>query len=209
MTHDKSEPPWLRWGRELQAIAQNGLAFDANPYDVERYQQIRSIAAEMIAPHVDADADTVVDYFLKETGYATPKIDCRGVVWNTDGKVLLVKGTADEKWTLPGGWMDVNYSPAENVEREILEESGLTTRATRIIALYDKRKHYHRIVHIYQVFFECLLISGELRTSTETSDVGFFGRDEIPELSLERVSPDQLTQAFHFHDNPDAPLIFD
>lgn len=211
MTPNSPEPQWLTWARSLQAIAQSGLSYDPNPFDAERYEQIRTVAAEILAHHTEHDVDTVVDYFLKEVGYTTPKIGCRGAVFNTENEILLVKETDDGKWTLPGGWMEVNFTPAENTEKEIFEETGLTTRAKRIIAFYDSRKHNdpHRITHIYNIIFECEIIEGELQTSIETSDVRFFPQDKIPELSMHRAAPDQIEHAFKFHVNPTAVPIFD
>src|SRR5262245_42148027 len=148
-----SEPRWLEWARELQSIAQAGLTYAKDPFDVERYQAVRRLAAEMLAAQTGEDADRIHDLFVGEYGHPTPKVDVRGAVFQDD-TILLVKERVDGGWTLPGGWADVNESPAEAVVREVFEESGYQTRAVKLLALYDRRKHEHppHPWHIYKVF---------------------------------------------------------
>lgn len=198
---------WLRWARRLQAIAQSGLTYAADPYDAERYRQIRGIAAEISASRSGATAGFVEDLFSGEAGYATPKVDVRAFVLNGEGEVLLVREREDGLWTLPGGWADVGESPGESVEREVEEESGYAVRAVRLLALWDRDKHPHPPIpfHAYKVFFLCELLGGRpLESSTETSGVGFFAREALPELSLGRVTPGQIWRlaALAGHDGP-------
>ena len=116
------EPAWLVWARELQAIAQTGLTFATSAYDRERYTTIRSLAAQMMATNSDADFGRVEALFAEQTGYATPKVDVRGAIFDEDARILLVREIADAgRWTLPGGWADVNQSPSESVIREVRE----------------------------------------------------------------------------------------
>ncbi len=133
---------WLEWGQKLQAIAQNGLTFSENPYDIQRFQQVRQIAADMMATYSNAEASYVVDLFDKEKGYATPKIDVRAAVFSDD-KLLLVKEKEDGCWTLPGGWADIGDSPSEAVVREVYEESGDQTKAVKLLAVYDRNDPRH------------------------------------------------------------------
>lgn len=88
------KPHWLEWSSKLQAIAQNGLTFARDSYDVERYSQIREIAAEMIAAGLGSDIAVVRNLLSKDSGYATPKVDVRGVVFQAD-KHLLVRERSD------------------------------------------------------------------------------------------------------------------
>ena len=69
------EPNWLEWARRLNALAQTGLTFAENPYDIERYTAIRTIAAEMIAHGSGGDTSRVLDLFACDAGYSTPKVD--------------------------------------------------------------------------------------------------------------------------------------
>lgn len=204
------EPTWLEWARRLNAVAQTGLTFAEDPYDIERYTAIRTIAAEMIAHGAGSDADRVLDLLACDVGYATPKVDVRGVVFR-DGKILLVQERSDGLWTLPGGWADVGDSPADAVVREIREESGFETRATKLLALLDRNRHGHppHVNHIYKVFLRCEIVGGSPTTSHEIRGVGFFAEDEIPDLSLTRTMPAQVARMFEHDRHPDWPADFD
>jgi ADP-ribose pyrophosphatase YjhB (NUDIX family) len=204
------KPPWLDWAQRLQAIAQTGLTYAADPYDIERYQQIRNIAAAITAAHSDAEFERISGLFADQAGYTTPKIDVRGAVFRDD-MILLVKERSDGGWTLPGGWADVGDSPAEAVLREIAEESGFLTRVVKLLALYDRNKHGHppNAFHAYKLFFLCELIGGAAATSGETEDVGFFRENALPDLSLTRVMPAQIARLFAHYRHPEWPTDFD
>ena len=208
-----SEPRWLVWAREVQAIAQIGLTFSRDPYDRERYERLRAIAAEIVAEHVGLDAGHLESLFAAETGYATPKVDVRGAVFR-DGRILLVREAADGgRWTLPGGWADVNESPAECVVREVREESGFDVRVGKLAAVWDRARHAHLphyVFHIWKLFFVCEIVGGEARTGTETSEVAFFAEQDVPgDLSVSRVLDWQLHRMFEHAREPALPTEFD
>jgi ADP-ribose pyrophosphatase YjhB (NUDIX family) len=206
------EPKWLQWAKELQAIAQIGLAYPSGShFDQERYERIRVIAAEIMSASGGMDKRSLLDLFERESGYATPKVDVRGVVFR-EGKILLVREVADGGWTLPGGWADVNESAKESVVREVREESGYETRPVKMLAVYDRSKHDHVPnfpYHVYKLFILCELVGGEARISSETSEIGFFALDELPELSLSRVTPNQIRHFFDHYNHPEWPTDFD
>ena len=201
---------WLEWAQRLQALAQNGLIYAQNPFDLERYEAVREVAAEMMATHSGADLDYVRQLFAAEVGYATPKVDVRGAVFQDD-TILLVKERQDGLWTLPGGWADVSESPSAAVVREVYEESGYHTRAVKLLALYDRNRHAHAPFpfHVYKLFFQCELLGGKPARSVETDGVDFFREDELPELSLLRVTPAQIARLFEHYRHPDWPTDFD
>ncbi len=204
-------PPWLDWSRKLQAIAQNGLLFTENPYDRERYESIRRIAAQIMSAGSGEPLETVSGIFTAQTGYATPKVDVRGAVFR-DNEILLVREAQDGLWTLPGGWADPNESPSEAVTREISEETGFTTRALKLLAIFDRAKHCHVPLHpfyVYKLFIHCEIESGAPRPSLETLEVAFFPEDGIPELSLARVTPAQIARCFQHLRHPEWPADFD
>ncbi|MBH8561828.1 NUDIX hydrolase [Nostoc sp. CENA67] len=204
------QPKWLEWAQKLQAIAQIGLTYSEGPYDIERYKQLRAIAAEIMATYSKVEHGYVLDLFAQEIGYATPKVDVRGAVFR-DNTILLVKERADGYWTLPGGWADVGESPSEVVVKEIFEESGYQTRPIKLLAVYDRDKQGHPPFpfYIYKLFFQCEIIGGSPSTSLETEEVNFFLEDALPELSLGRVLPAQITRLFHHYRHPDLPTDFD
>ena len=214
MPNDVVQPHWLLWARQLQAIAQTGLTFCKEPYDRERYETIRSLAAQIMAHHSDAEASHVEGLFAAQEGYATPKVDVRGAVFDADGRILMVRETADAgRWTLPGGWADVNQSPSESVVREVWEEAGLRVGVRKLAAVYDRERHAHQPpypFHIYKLFFICDIVGGSPRTSLETSEVAFFAADEIPgDLSVSRILPHQISRMFEHAATPDLPTDFD
>lgn len=204
-------PKWLAWAQQLEAIAQNGLTYAPNEFEIERYKKVREIAAEMMASQSGIDAEVIASYFAHGAGYETPRVDVRGVVFQ-DGGILLVRELMDGgRWTLPGGWADVGDSPSEAVVREVWEESGYRVQAAKVLALLDRNKHNHpgHIHHIYKVFVRCEVTGGEPTDSNETSDATFFKEDEIPELSEGRVTRKQIARLFEHYRNPDWPTDFD
>jgi ADP-ribose pyrophosphatase YjhB (NUDIX family) len=206
-------PIWLEWATRLQALAQNGLTFTTNPFDIERYRAVQRVAAEMLAAGSGTPIERVLDLFSLDVGYATPKIDVRGVVFRGDALLLVRERADNNRWTLPGGWADVGNSPGENAEREIYEESGYRARATKVLAIYDRRKQGHvppNPHHIYKIFFLCELTGGEAAGSAETDGAAFFHQHEVPaDLSLGRVTPAQIARMFEHHRHPEWPTDFD
>ncbi|MBV8377236.1 MAG: NUDIX hydrolase [Verrucomicrobia bacterium] len=205
------EPKWVGWARELQAVAQTGLHFTESDYDRERYQKILDISIDVFANYSDETPTVIQGLFDNQAGYATPKVDVRGVVFR-DGKLLLVQERSDELWTLPGGWADVNDSPSEAVEREVEEESGFQAKVERVLAIFDRSKHAHKPpfpFHVYKLFMLCRLEGGEARTTMETMGVDFFAENDLPPLSISRVTHEQIQFCFAAPKNPDSPCRFD
>jgi ADP-ribose pyrophosphatase YjhB (NUDIX family) len=208
------DPRWLTWARELQAIAQTGLTYASDQYDRERYEAIRALAARIMAEHSSTEAAVIEELFARQSGYATPKVDVRGAVFRGDGRLLLVREVADSgRWTLPGGWADVNDSPSESVIREVREESGVDVTVRKLAAVYDRDRHGHRPplpFHVFKLFFICDLVGGTPAPGPETSEVAFFSRDELPaDLSIGRVLRHQLERMFDHAGSPELATDFD
>lgn len=165
----------------------------------------------MLAAYGGREPEQVLELFSGEVGYATPKVDVRAAVFRGDGALLLVRERADGRWTLPGGWADVGDSPAECVEREVREEAGLAVRATKLLALWDGRRHGQppRPSSVYKLCFRCEVLGGEAAVGTETAEVGFFREGEVPELSLSRATPAQVARVFEHLRHPEWPTDFD
>lgn len=207
-----NKPHWIQWARALQAISQTGLHFSEGLYDKERYQHIAKIAAEILARQTNLSEEKILELNAAEFGYATPKIDVRGVVIK-DSKILLVREVADhDRWTIPGGWADVNDTPSQAVVREVFEESGFETQVVKLLAVYDREKQGHTPpfpFHVYKLFFLCEITGGFAHAQGETSEVAFFGEFEIPELSIARVKEEQIRRFFHHGRHPELPTDFD
>jgi ADP-ribose pyrophosphatase YjhB (NUDIX family) len=208
-----TEPDWLAWAREMQAIAQTGLAFTCDPYDRERYLQLRALAARAMAAGAGAEPARVEALFAAEDGYATPKIDVRGAAFNATGEILMVREVLDAgRWTLPGGWADVNLTPAENVAKEVSEESGFQVHVRKLAAVWDRTRQGHgpSPFSAYKLFFICEIVGGMATPSLETSEVAFFAEDALPDdLSLGRVLPRQLRRMFAHWRQPELATEFE
>jgi ADP-ribose pyrophosphatase YjhB (NUDIX family) len=206
-------PKLLQWARELQAIAQSGLAWDPHEYDRERYERVRRIAAEMYSSGDGRDVAQIENVFAGEIGHATPKLDTRGVVFRDD-RLLLVQERVGACWSLPGGWVDVGESPSEAVRREVLEESGYRTQATKLLALYDRdrRGYPPHVWHIWKAVFLCELVDDtQGALGSETLEAGFFRRSELPDLPLrfEEATLRELERCFDHREHPEWQTQFD
>jgi ADP-ribose pyrophosphatase YjhB (NUDIX family) len=208
-----SDPDWLVWAREIQAIAQTGLEYSKDPYDQDRFAALRRLSARIMAEQTDADLKRIEDLFAGETGYATPKVGVRGAVFDASGRILMVRETVDEdRWTLPGGWADVNQTPAQSVVREVFEESGYQVRAVKLAAVWDRARHAHppAAFSVVRMFFICALEGGSPKTSLETSEVGWFAQADVPaDLSLRRTLPYHIDRMFAHWREPALATDFD
>lgn len=201
---------WIEWHRRLVAIAQSGLAYSKDPFDKERYESIRTIAAEILAEDSTASVSQIMELLAEETGHATPKVDVRGVVLKGND-VLLVKERDDGLWSLPGGWAEVGESPKESVTREVLEESGFVVEVSRLLAVHDRSRHdlTPYPFAVYTLFFLCRLTGETLLDNPETSESAFFPKAQLPNLSTYRVSPEQLQRVFKICDDQALPVESD
>lgn len=201
---------WLEWAKRIQALSQSGLAFSKDIYDIERYEELRRISVEIMSKYTELEMSKIKDLFTNETGYQTPKVDVRGVVFK-DEQILMVKENIDDRWALPGGFCDIGLSPSENVVKEIKEESGFDVIPIRLVALLDKNKHPHPPdpYHYYKIFILCEIIGGKPTLGIETNNIQFFSEDSLPELSTNRNTESQIKMLFEFLRNPEKETIFD
>jgi len=204
------EEKWLKWASELQSIAQAGLTFSTDNYDRDRYEKIRTLAINILHEYTDIDPEKIRDLFASETGYQTPKVDIRAAVFDEE-KILMVKEKVDGKWSLPGGWADVNTSVSESVARECLEEAGAEVKPGRIIAIQLANKHNltNFPYTVYKIFVQCELIKNSFAKNTETLEAGFFTFESLPELSTNRNNKDQIEMCFEAKKHKIFETIFD
>ena len=200
---------WLDWAIELQSLAQAGLTYGRDVYDLERYQRLRDIAAEMLASQTDLPLEQVKTLFCNETGYQTPKLDTRAAIFE-DGKILLVREN-DGRWSLPGGWVDVNVSVGENAVKEVREEAGLEVTADRVIAVQDRAKH-NLPVYAYgvcKIFVLCTKVRGAFQANIETTESRYFAEDELPELAEEKNNAEQVRMCFRAMRDPNWTALLE
>ncbi|MBM6820859.1 MULTISPECIES: NUDIX hydrolase N-terminal domain-containing protein [Clostridia] len=201
--------PWLKWAIEIQSIAQCGLTYTKDVYDKERYEQLRNIAAEMLSYKTEIPVNKIKNLFCNEEGYQTPKLDTRAAIFK-DGKILLVHEKSGT-WSLPGGWVDVLESIESNTIKEVKEEAGLDVIAKKIIAIQDRNKHNTPLYPygVCKVFVQCDLIGGEFIENIETTEIGYFSLDNLPNLSNEKSNFEQIEMCFKAKEDENWIVVFD
>ena len=209
---DMKEPDllrWLAWAREIQALSQTGLTYSTSDYETQRYRRLMEIAAEIAEDRGGLAKERLLEDFLAQPGYATPKVDVRGAVVR-DEKILLVKERVDGRWCMPGGWADVGDGPSEMVVREVWEESGFQVVPRKVVGVYDaNRQPPLEFYHAYKIVFLCDIVGGEARPSDETELVEFFEFDKLPPLSSNRTNERHLAEVLAHVRDPDRPAAFD
>lgn len=200
---------WLDIAKRLEAIAQTGLAFTSNDYDKERYREIQEIGHQIFHQYSQAPVEVIHDLFSGEHGYPTPKVDIRGVIFRNE-KILMVQEKLDKLWALPGGWADIGYTPGEVAVKEVKEEAGLEVIPERLLAVFDKKCHGHppSPIHVYKIFILCKETGGSLQAGMETLAARFFKQDDLPDLSVDRNTAEQLNLMFDLNKDPQVlPLL--
>ena len=201
---------WLKWAIEIQSLAQSGLAYTDNVYDIERYKRLREISAEMLAEKTDLSIEKVKDLFCDETGYQTPKIDTRAVIFK--GNKILLTHENNGTWSLPGGWCDVLESVKSNTIKEVKEETGLDVETIKIIAIQDRNKH-NKPTYAYgvcKIFVLCNVIGGEFIPNIETTEIKYFSLEELPNnLAEEKTNKEQIEMCFKAYNDKNWQTQFD
>ena len=197
--------------KRIQTLAEIGLEFSQNTFDRERYAEMREIALQMLEKMTDVPIEKIIPVIEEKNGYKTPKVDVRAVVFNEKGQILLVQEKADNRWAMPGGWSDISYSPKEVAEKECYEEAGLTVKAVKLLGILDKQKQKMppTFEYTYKILLLCDKIDDNLKTGSETNDVGWFGEDHLPELSTPRNSLNMVKLMFEFFRGERTEAIFD
>jgi ADP-ribose pyrophosphatase YjhB (NUDIX family) len=201
---------WKELAQELLSIAQEGLTYSKDRYDIDRFKRLKAISARIMSDFTDTNLEKLTALYAEEKGYSTPKLDIRGAIFQ-NRKLLLVQEKDTQKWSIPGGWADVGLSPAENVVKEVAEEAGLQVKPLKILAVWDKRFHAHPpdSYHVYKIVFLCEIIGGTLTPGFETRDVRYFAQDEIPPLSTNRITSEQIDFLFESLKSPQQSTSWD
>lgn len=210
-TRRKMQPKWLYWAKQLQSLSQAGIEYTNSPFDRERYERIRALSIEILHEYTEIDSTKLVNLFANETGYQTPKIDVRAAIFNDDNKILMVREKHDNKWSLPGGWADIELTLYENLIKESFEEAGAEIRPRRIIGIFDRNKHVvdDFPYSAYKIFVECDFINAEFTHNIETFENGFFNLENLPELSEGRNTEEQIKICFKARKEKTFEAFFD
>lgn len=197
--------------KRLHALAEIGLEYAESDYDRDRYVEMRQLSLELLEQLTHVPIKQIVPVIEEQNGYRTPKVDVRAVVFNEEGKILLIREIVDNCWSLPGGWGDISFSPSEVAEKECEEEAGLKVKAIKLLAVMDKQKQGMppQFEYIWKIFILCKKTGDKISSGTETTGVGWFAENEFPELSLPRVNQNQLKMMFEYHRGERTETYFD
>ena len=197
--------------KKIKSLADTGLLYCSNEYDKERYLALQEISLALLSKISGHSIDELKELFPVSKDYPTAKVDIRGIMLSEDKKILLVKESADDKWSLPGGWADVGCTPSEVVIKEFNEETGLDVSPKKLLALFDKRKHPHppQPFYVYKMVFYCEAISQEIQKGFDVLDVQFFSINNLPELSEDRILKSQLELLYQKIMDADFETYFD
>ena len=204
------ERKWLDIAKKLQSIAQAGLEYSKDKYDLERFEEIRKVSIDIMECYTDIEREKIKNLFAGETGYQTPKIDIRAAVFH-ENKILMVKEKLDNRWSLPGGWADIDLSLKENLIKEAMEEAGAKIIPERILAVYDRNRNTNILFphSVYKIFVQCKYLESSFVENIETEETGFFSADQLPELSETRNTASQIKMCFRYKDKPFHEPYFD
>lgn len=207
----KTEAKLLEISKRIRALSQNGLLYSLSEYDTERYEELLDLSNRITSLLTDYPQINIQNMFLPSKEYVTPKVDIRAVVFNNKEEILMVREKADGLWSLPGGWSDIGFSPKEVAEKEVHEETGLVVKAQRLLTVQDMSKHEYPPIpfYVYKFFILCELKSGEFTTAFDIIDKGFFSKNSLPPLSLERVTESEIDLMFDYYSNPSKETICD
>lgn len=205
----ETQEKWLNWATELQSLAQGALYYCKDKYDIERFERIREISAEILSEYTELPVEKIKTLFCNEVGYQTPKLDVRAAIFEND-KILLVQ-EENGLWSMPGGWVDADLSVGENTIKEAKEEAGLDVKAERVIAVQDRKNHNHPlyVYNICKIFVECTVLGGQFEENIETVASGWFAPDALPALAEDKNTAEQIQMCFEASKNPDWRTILE
>ena len=182
---------FAKYLQRMIALTDTGLTFTKDPFDRERYEDLRSLLSEMLNQVSDLDADEVAELLKPTSAYATPLMDVRAWIVE-DEKICLVRGQGENDWALPGGFGEVGYSPTENILKEIEEETGFEAKVERLLAVFDTNRFQLQSKQYAKFVFECKLLAGQFQENQEIADLQFFAIDQLPALSEKRITKEQI-----------------
>lgn len=202
---------YLNTFKKIKALAETGLVYAQNGYEIERNQELVDLSKELMAAIANKPVEAFDTYYLPPKEYPTPKVDVRALILNERNEILMAKEKMDGRWSIPGGWADIGHSPSEVVVKEVEEETGLAAKVNRLLAIYDKRCHPHppQPWYVYKIMFLCEVTGGELRGSFDIEAADWFAIDSLPPLSEDRILASQIQELFHLALHPELPIVCD
>ena len=177
--------------QRMLAITYTGLTYTKDPYDRERYEDLRQILWSVLQDQTELDQEELTA-ILKPTGsYATPLMDVRAWIVQ-DQKICLVRGQGEDTWALPGGFGEVGYSPKENIRKEVQEETGFSAEVGSLLAVFDTNRFQLQNKQYAKFVFDCQLLDGQFQENQEIAELEFFDIKNLPPLSEKRITQEQM-----------------
>ena len=177
--------------QRMLAITDTGLTYTKDPYDRERYEDLRQILWSVLQDQTELDQEELTA-ILKPTGsYATPLMDVRAWIVQ-DQKICLVRGQGEDTWALPGGFGEVGYSPKENIRKEVQEETGFSAEVGSLLAVFDTNRFQLQNKQYAKFVFDCQLLDGQFQENQEIAELEFFDIKNLPPLSEKRITQEQM-----------------
>ena len=177
--------------QRMLAITDTGLTYTKDPFDRERYEDLRQILSSILQDQTELDQEELTA-ILKPTGsYATPLMDVRAWIVQ-DQKICLVRGQGEDAWALPGGFGEVGYSPKENIRKEVQEETGFFAEVGSLLAIFDTNRFQMQSKQYAKFVFDCQLLDGQFQENQEIAELEFFNIENLPPLSEKRITKEQM-----------------
>lgn len=177
--------------QRMLAITDIGLTYSKDPYDRERYEDLRQILWSVLQDQTELDQEELTA-ILKPTGsYATPLMDVRAWIVQNQ-KICLVRGQGEDTWALPGGFGEVGYSPKENIRKEVQEETGFSAEVGSLLAVFDTNRFQLQNKQYAKFVFDCQLLDGHFQENQEIAELEFFDIKNLPPLSEKRITQEQM-----------------
>ncbi|MCU4177434.1 NUDIX hydrolase N-terminal domain-containing protein [Carboxylicivirga sp. N1Y90] len=197
--------------KRIKALGETGLVYAQNSYEIERNQELVDLSQEMMAEMAQKPVESLDHFYVPPTEYPTPKVDVRAFVLNENDEILFAKEVVDGHWSIPGGWADIGFTPAEIAVKETEEETGIDVEVERLLAVYDKRCHAHppSAFYVYKIIFLCRVVGGELRGNFDIEEARWFPLDKLPALSVDRIVESQVHELYKLAKNNNLPVVFD
>ena len=182
---------FAKYLQRMLAITDTGLTYTKDPFDRERYEDLRQILWSLLQDQTELNQEELTAIFQPSGSYATPLMDVRAWIVQ-DQKICLVRGQGEDTWALPGGFGEVGYSPKENIRKEIQEETGFFSEVGSLLAVFDTNRFQLQNKQYAKFVFDCQLLDGQFQENQEVAELGFFDISALPPLSEKRITKKQM-----------------
>ncbi|MEU6189029.1 NUDIX domain-containing protein [Nocardia sp. NPDC047038] len=135
------------------------------------------------------------------------KVAVSAFVQDAEGRILMIHRTDNDKYSIPGGGMEVGETVADAVVREVTEETGILVRPTALLGVFSNPRHVvayddGEVRQEFSICFKAEPIGGSLRTSSESKAVRWVAPDELPTLEIHPSIRERIQRGLQPGDEP-------